>query len=318
MRTVSANFGYSLAGIVTISFLAILTMVSCKDQPYQSRHNPFCDCEADYDGAKLKLEPPDSIEVAQFDKILKKMNIPGRPYKLCKTRIPGGNDAFSTVINGKRYVVYDPKKVASLNIGTDLCGTTWVFAHELAHHLCAHVYGNYEDEIDNQKAELEADHVAGSVLYMLGANLSQATGVLSSFSTNDSETHPGREKRMQAVTEGYYSAANKESYGVKNIQNSPSYTSIPVPDNTAKPALVSEKKEVISAYCTTEYRSAKIRSQPDIESVKIGEVPPGAVVTVIGTGYNFGETDGKYADWWRILYDGKCGYCFSAYLQRLE
>ena len=119
--------------------------------------------------------------------------------------------------NGKPYILYNPNflgKVKSLSFTTsDITSTTqdWqtltILAHEIGHHLNFHFTAPHPEATLHQM-ELEADRTAGFILCRLGATLDQALSVMYSnlVPFYSSMTHPSRDKRVEAVTQGYLSA----------------------------------------------------------------------------------------------------------------
>lgn len=92
---------------------------------------------------------------------------------------------LATTQNGKRYIIYDRRKVPwPQNI------TPWtsafLIAHEIGHHVATH---NFRKDVPSKRQELEADRFAGFALSRLGASEEQAT---SYYRGNRGETssHP--------------------------------------------------------------------------------------------------------------------------------
>jgi hypothetical protein len=78
-----------------------------------------------------------------------------------------------------------------------------IMAHEIGHHLSFHL----TDSIENHKAELEADYFSGFVLGKLGASLKQSTAAMEALSSPlPTQSHPGRDDRVQAIALGWKAA----------------------------------------------------------------------------------------------------------------
>lgn len=107
--------------------------------------------------------------------------------------------AFAAIQNGKRIIVYDAKK-----FHWTTSAVRWrdvvVIAHEIGHHLAGHILTPSEDA---HARELEADQFAGYAVSLLGGTLDQALSVIAIFPEEDSDTHPAREKRRNALTLGW-------------------------------------------------------------------------------------------------------------------
>ena len=116
----------------------------------------------------------------------------------------------ASVSNGKKYILYNPEFVNSLNAATR--NNKWVLmtllAHEIGHHINGHLK---KRKANKQLLELQADEFAGYVMYKLGATLLQAQNVMFYIAkTEDSETHPARGLRLLAIEKGWNSAAGIE------------------------------------------------------------------------------------------------------------
>ena len=117
--------------------------------------------------------------------------------------------------SGKRILLYNPGFIekASHRACKDW-GITGVIAHEIGHHLKGH---DLRGKTANpQQLELEADDFAGFVLYRLGATLEQAQRATAQLTQlEDTATHPGRGRRLDAIKAGWLRAraiASDESF----------------------------------------------------------------------------------------------------------
>lgn len=118
-------------------------------------------------------------------------------------------NAVAFVESGKRFVVYDPELFAALENKTH---NHWVgisiMAHEIGHHLNGHTV---MFEGSQQDLELEADSFSGFILYKLGASIDDARAAMKTLASEEgSETHPGRAKRLAAITRGWNNACAKD------------------------------------------------------------------------------------------------------------
>ncbi|PSR55325.1 membrane-binding protein [Adhaeribacter arboris] len=114
-------------------------------------------------------------------------------------------NAAAVIYNGKRYILYNPKFVASVNnaVKTDWAAVS-ILAHEIGHHLNGHtlVRGG-----SNPADELEADEFSGFVLRKMGATLPQAQAAIAALTDDSySATHPGRSMRLSAISTGWQNA----------------------------------------------------------------------------------------------------------------
>ena len=118
------------------------------------------------------------------------------------TEVP---NAAAVIYNGKRYILYNAKFVASENnaVKTDWAAVS-ILAHEIGHHLNGHtlIRGG-----SNPTDELEADEFSGFVLRKMGATLPQAQAAIAALTDESySATHPGRSSRLTAISTGWQNA----------------------------------------------------------------------------------------------------------------
>ncbi|MCB2408690.1 membrane-binding protein [Hymenobacter lucidus] len=114
-------------------------------------------------------------------------------------------NAAAVVYNGKRFLLYNPQFVASVNRAgrTDWAGTS-ILAHEMGHHLNGHTLRAGGSQPAD---ELEADEFSGFVLRKMGASLAEAQAAMAVVSDEEaSPTHPGRSTRLAAIGKGWQQA----------------------------------------------------------------------------------------------------------------
>jgi hypothetical protein len=141
----------------------------------------------------------------------------------------GINNAYATIINNQRYIVYDNRFLESLD---QYAGTKWasisVLAHEMGHHYYNHVVDGSGSSLPK---ELEADFFSGYMMAKMGASLEQAKAAMSQIaSPRASASHPGKADRLTAIANGWNSASGATNGTVnKNpVPNSrPKQTQVP-------------------------------------------------------------------------------------------
>lgn len=114
----------------------------------------------------------------------------------------GINNAYATIINQMRWIVYDNDFLENLD---SYAATKWasisVLAHEIGHHYYNHVIKNQGSTIPS---EIEADKFSGYVMQRLGASLEQAKAAMEKIGTDRaSSTHPAKTDRLNAITTGW-------------------------------------------------------------------------------------------------------------------
>lgn len=118
------------------------------------------------------------------------------------------NNAFATIIDNERVIIYDSKLFNDVEWYSDTFWTSVsILAHEIGHHLSGHT----EDNLGSVPLkELEADKFSGYVLYKMGATKEQALKAMKVIgSETDSQTHPSKTKRLHAIEEGWEKSNNQ-------------------------------------------------------------------------------------------------------------
>jgi urease accessory protein UreE len=115
----------------------------------------------------------------------------------------------ASVSNRKRYILYNPSYITSLNnITKDKWAVMALLAHEIGHHLNGHTMrkGGSTSEL-----ELQADEFAGFILHKLGATLQESQSVMHHIAkAKGSKTHPSRDSRLFAIEKGWSRASGLE------------------------------------------------------------------------------------------------------------
>ncbi len=117
----------------------------------------------------------------------------------------GIRNAYATIINRARWIVYDNNFLEDLDAYT---ATKWasisVLAHEIGHHYYDHVVSSSGSV---PPKEIEADAFSGYVLAKMGATLQQSIAAMQAIASDRaSSSHPARADRVAAITRGWNQA----------------------------------------------------------------------------------------------------------------
>ncbi|MFT3682262.1 MAG: M48 family metalloprotease [Ferruginibacter sp.] len=139
----------------------------------------------------------------------------------------GINNAYATIINQVRWIVYDNDFLENLD---SYAATKWasisVLAHEIGHHYFNHMV---KSQGSNIPSELEADKFSGYAMYRMGASLQQAMAAMEKIGTDRaSSTHPAKADRLKAITDGWNMAMNQTT-GSNNTNTPTTGNNNPVP-----------------------------------------------------------------------------------------
>ncbi|MBY0478511.1 MAG: hypothetical protein K2Q24_12760 [Chitinophagaceae bacterium] len=138
----------------------------------------------------------------------------------------GINNAYATILNGRRWIIYDNTFLEKLDYIT---ATKWasisVLAHELGHHYKNHVV----DAVGSTPSkELEADFVSGFIMAKFGASVNEAKAAMSKIASDyGSSSHPPKNERLNAIGQGWNYA--------KGLSNAPTPPSNPTGPGNTKP-----------------------------------------------------------------------------------
>ena len=138
-------------------------------------------------------------------------------------------NAAATIINGKRYILYNERFLSSVNnaVRTDWAGIS-ILAHEMGHHLNGHTLNQGGSNVND---ELEADEFSGFVLRKMGASLSETQAAIKVLADDhDSRTHPGRNSRLAAINKGW---RNAESHILASAKAGTPTRSVAAPSRSA-------------------------------------------------------------------------------------
>lgn len=217
--------------IKTIAITICFSAISCNNNQNSSKHgtnennqkitvhkptkSTFGEIKGVYGGCGYNYTPaeteiqifePREREVDQINSILKFTGLSSN-FEVFSANI---DNAVATIIENKRYILYDPDL---LSYTDQKSGNYWtsmsILAHEIGHHLSGHTISNNGS---NPKDELDADKYSGFILYKLGASIEQATAAIKALGSEVStKTHPEKNQRIKAITEGW-NEANQTRY----------------------------------------------------------------------------------------------------------
>lgn len=142
----------------------------------------------------------------------------------------GINNAYATILNNQRYIVYDNNFLENLD---NYARTKWasisVLAHEMGHHYRNHII---DSRGSTPPREIEADYFSGYVMAKLGASLNEARAAMDKIaSPYASSTHPAKNDRLNAIANGWNYAK-----GLTRTKNAPTSSPTPQPQQNPPPA----------------------------------------------------------------------------------
>jgi len=194
-------------------FLIVLTSLSLYNFSVHAQATTGC-------GFKI---PPKSVLKSQFQSVYEAAGIVSsmldsidwqENFRLREQN--GINNAYATIIQNMRYIVYDNDFLENLDA---YAATKWasisVLAHEMGHHYYNHMVTGRGSTVP---VEIEADGFSGYVMNKIGATLEQSIAAMQAIaSERASATHPAKKDRLAAITRGWNAARN---------------TGTPIPENT--------------------------------------------------------------------------------------
>ncbi|QHL89106.1 M48 family metalloprotease [Nibribacter ruber] len=183
-------------------------------------------------------------------------------------------NAAATIINGKRYILYNEQFLSAVNnaVRTDWAGVS-ILAHEIGHHLNGHTLTQGGSNIND---ELEADEFSGFVLRKMGASLSETQAAIKVLADDeDNRTHPGKSSRLAAINRGWRNAENQILASAK--AGTPTRT-------VAAPARSSAMASAAPAATARRASASRMNSQYILRQVKLQGAPQERIY--VTTAYN--------------------------------
>jgi hypothetical protein len=157
----------------------------------------------DYSGTEVRGKvttfAPESNAVAMVNEIASYSGLKPN-FSVRSGNVP---NAAAMISGSTRLIVYNPTFMDQVSgaVGESRFSLQSILAHEVGHHLQGHTLqaGGSRPPI-----ELEADEYSGFIMAKMGATLAQAQAAMARLaSPNDGPTHPGRQRRLQAIATGY-------------------------------------------------------------------------------------------------------------------
>ena len=145
-----------------------------------------------------------STEANQIVERIMKLNVLPQNFIIKAADI---KNAIATTEGKQRYILYSTTFLENFKKEAK---TQWaafcVLAHEIGHHLSNHDLEEKTPSV-RKRFELEADRFAGGIMFRLGATLEEAQAGVNTFSLdNESQTHPPKRARLEALAVGWKQA----------------------------------------------------------------------------------------------------------------
>lgn len=165
--------------------------------------------EFSYQGA-LQYGQADPRVERMIDEIVKTSGLATRNFDVVSS--PQVPNAAAWIEGGRRMIGYNPGFLDEMVRRT---GTEWavrsIMAHEVGHHLQGHTL---QQGGSRPPIELEADKYSGHVVRRLNGSLEDAQIAMKTLAPpRDSATHPGRDRRLNAIRTGWSQAENGQGTG---------------------------------------------------------------------------------------------------------
>ena len=186
---------------VIFLFLAIIIQPIFSQTPMTIKHG--CNfAAADNEGDVNTYDA--STEANQIVERMMKLNVLPQNFIIKAADI---KNAVATTEGKQRYILYSTTFLENFKKEAN---TQWaaycVLAHEIGHHLSNHDLEEKTPSV-RKRFELEADRFAGGIMFRLGATLEEAQAGVNTFSLdNESQTHPPKRARLEALAVGWKQA----------------------------------------------------------------------------------------------------------------
>ncbi|HEV7351151.1 hypothetical protein [Telluribacter sp.] len=171
---------------------------------------------------------------------------------------PESDNCFATVVDGKRFIIYDGKFMKQIE---NLTNTDWsaisIVAHEIGHHLQGHTIDGMGSR---PSKELEADRFSGFVLHQLGASLDESLIAIRTLASHENtDSHPGRQIRVDAIHKGWAEAEKMYPRWIKSNAGVASSTPATRPAPVYKPSPAPTREREIETDITVRAPVARVK-----------------------------------------------------------
>jgi hypothetical protein len=233
-------------------------------------------------------------------KIMRLIGLPSN-FSIKAANVP---NACAVIYGNKRFILYNQEFMEKIKDDTRThFSELAILAHEIAHHLSGHTLSSVANQRD---AELDADKFAGFILFKLGATIEQAKKAFSLLPKNGSATHPPRDARLAAVTNGYFEAKRNGEIPQANAKQNTSIKKTIQEDNII-PSKESKDSRIKSIFQSSGTCNCKFTQEIINESdsyladltLAVQEIDRSAVILIA---HNVEYYDGKTHEG---LYNGK-------------
>lgn len=214
---------------IVLTMTRALLLVSClflfNCRPKNDKLNVEIQNEEDnYSAQKDHSESPQSLSVnvnraldcvkgansnTPNENVSKILSITGLNENFFVVECSNINNAFATIHEEKRYIIYDPEFLDDFDKRSSNWSSLVILAHEIGHHLNGHIISNTNaqsvDRSIRVQQELESDEFAGFIAARMGAPLEEVIETTELFGAvyNFSQTHPPSKLRKEAIQKGY-------------------------------------------------------------------------------------------------------------------
>lgn len=188
----------------SIPIVRIVVPRDYKTEGYIEQLKNCCAYKKSMSSERISLYYPNDREVNEVKNILSYVGLPMN-FQIYSADI---ENAIATVIDGKRYLVYDKRL---FNYADEKSNTFWtsmaILTHEIGHHLSGHTL---DSSGSTPVTELEADEFSGFTLYKMGASQQQAILAMELLGSEEStNSHPNKYIRIQAIEKGWTNASQQ-------------------------------------------------------------------------------------------------------------
>ncbi len=199
-RTIITPSCHVPLAVTLILLLTIIQPLQCQT-PMKIKHG--CNFTADDTQGDVNIYDA-STEANQIVERIMKLNVLPQNFIIKAADV---KNAVATAEGKQRYILYSTTFLENFKKEAK---TQWaaycVLAHEIGHHLSNHDLEEKTPSV-RKRFELEADRFAGGIMFRLGATLEEAQAGVNTFSLdNESQTHPPKRARLEALAVGWKQA----------------------------------------------------------------------------------------------------------------
>lgn len=199
--------------LLLLTFSGVLNIMAQETETIHI-HHPICTYHKTLSEIKdivteVKMGDPDGL-VPVVEEIKRVTKLMYKDFMVLTVPDNTLHNAVAFTEDGQQYMLFD---IGFLDYLNDESSTEWAAISVIAHEIGHHHYNHNTRNDSRLKEELEADEFSGYALARLGASKEAAIAAAKVFGSDfDSDTHPNKKSRIEAISRGWERGKKSNKY----------------------------------------------------------------------------------------------------------